>query len=135
MRRNTSKHANNEQTPVVPVGKREPRNAKATAESEVKLRLRDDQDDWDCLADLEAAGFVELVSYATGLVHIFPVGIKAAAALRDHGAGGRALIVLRISKCNQRSCQAIFEHKEFRLTIVLIVWYTASRFGCCRAQR
>ena len=46
------------------------------------------QDDWDRLADLEAAGFVELVSYATGLVHIFPVGLEAAAALREHGARG-----------------------------------------------
>ena len=49
------------------------------------------QDDWDCLADLEAAGFVELVSYATGLVHIFPVGLEAAAAIRAHGARGESI--------------------------------------------
>ena len=48
-------------------------------------------DDWDCLADLEAVGFVELVSYATGLVHIFPGGLKAAAALRAHGERGESL--------------------------------------------
>jgi hypothetical protein len=48
-------------------------------------------DDWDCLADLEAVGFVELVSYATGLVHIFPGGLKAAAALRAHGERGESI--------------------------------------------
>lgn len=48
-------------------------------------------DDWDCLADLEAVGFVELVSYATGLVHIFPGGLKAAAALRAHGDRGESI--------------------------------------------
>jgi len=47
-------------------------------------------DDWDCLADLEAVGFIELVSYATGLVHIFPGGLKAAAALRAHGERGES---------------------------------------------
>ena|SRR5258708_7728651 len=47
-------------------------------------------DDWDRLADLEAVGFVELVSYATGLVHIFPGGLKAAAALRAHGERGES---------------------------------------------
>ena len=48
-------------------------------------------DDWDCLADLEAVGFVELVSYATGLVHIFTGGLKAAAALRAHGERGESI--------------------------------------------
>src|SRR5882724_1245887 len=51
----------------------------------------DIHDDWDRLADLEAVGFVELVSYATGLVHIFPGGLKAAAALRAHGERGESL--------------------------------------------
>lgn len=52
---------------------------------------KDDYDDWDFLADLEAAGFVQLVCYATGLVHIFPAGIKAAEALREHGARGHSI--------------------------------------------
>lgn len=45
-------------------------------------------DDWDCLDDLEAAGFVEVVSLANSLVKMTDVGSKAAAALRAHKAKG-----------------------------------------------
>ncbi|HZS44879.1 MAG TPA: hypothetical protein VFC63_07225 [Blastocatellia bacterium] len=52
---------------------------------------KSEYDDWDFLRDLEAVGFVQLVCYATGLVHIFPAGIKAAGALREHGLRGQSI--------------------------------------------
>lgn len=45
-------------------------------------------DDWDCLDDLAAAGFVEILSMANGAVRMLPAGLKVSAALREHKATG-----------------------------------------------
>lgn len=45
-------------------------------------------DDWDCLDDLENAGFVEVINLTQGLVKITPKGIKVAAMIREHKAKG-----------------------------------------------
>lgn len=48
-----------------------------------------DHDDWDCLQDLEAAGFVEILSMVNAYVCLPPEGYIAAKKLREHkGAGG-----------------------------------------------
>jgi len=51
------------------------------------LQLRD-HDDWDCLDDLEAAGFIEVRSIVNGYVTMTPKGCDVAAKLRAHKAGG-----------------------------------------------
>ena len=45
-------------------------------------------DDWDCLADLAAAGWVDLLSTANGYVKLTELGKETAAALMKHKAGG-----------------------------------------------
>ena len=45
-------------------------------------------DDWDCMDDLERAGFIEVVSEANGLFKITDVGISATAQLRAHKCRG-----------------------------------------------
>lgn len=47
-----------------------------------------DHDDWDCIADLEAADLLTLTSSANGLVKLTDLGIKVSAALRAHKANG-----------------------------------------------
>lgn len=51
------------------------------------LMLRD-HDDWDCLDDLEAAGYVEIQSLANGLVKMTHLGMDVAGKLRAHKAAG-----------------------------------------------
>lgn len=51
------------------------------------LQLRD-HDDWDCLDDLEAAGYVEVFSLVNGFVKMTKNGLGIAAKLRAHKAGG-----------------------------------------------
>lgn len=51
------------------------------------LQLRD-HDDWDCLDDLEAAGYVETLSLVNGFVKMTPLGCEVAAKLRAHKAEG-----------------------------------------------
>lgn len=51
------------------------------------LQLRD-HDDWDCLDDLEAAGFIEVRSLVNGYVSMTDKGREVAARLRAHKAGG-----------------------------------------------
>lgn len=48
----------------------------------------DDHDDWDCLDDLEAAGFVESISLANGVVKMTELGMKVASLLRVHKVNG-----------------------------------------------
>lgn len=45
-------------------------------------------DDWDCLDDLEAAGFVEILSLTNGLVKMTRAGNDMAARLRAHKTEG-----------------------------------------------
>lgn len=45
-------------------------------------------DDWDCLDDLESAGFVEITSVANSFVRMTPDGLIASAKLREHKANG-----------------------------------------------
>lgn len=45
-------------------------------------------DDWDCLDDLQDAGFVEILSLANGQVRMTDAGLDAAAQLRRHKARG-----------------------------------------------
>ncbi len=45
-------------------------------------------DDWDCLEDLEQAGFANLISYVNGFVHITSMGLTITAELRAHKANG-----------------------------------------------
>ncbi len=48
----------------------------------------DQHDDWCCLDDLEAAGYVEVVSTANGVVKLTKGGVAMAALLRAHKAAG-----------------------------------------------
>lgn len=45
-------------------------------------------DDWDCLDDLQAAGYVDILTLANGAVRVLPLGIRVAAMLREHKANG-----------------------------------------------
>lgn len=47
-----------------------------------------DHDDWDCLDDLAAHGFIEIISQAQGAVRMTPLGNEVAAALRKHKSEG-----------------------------------------------
>lgn len=47
-----------------------------------------DHDDWDCLEDLEAAGFLEILSMVNGAVQLTPRGVDVAAFLIRHKAVG-----------------------------------------------
>ena len=48
----------------------------------------DGHDDWDCLDDLEAAGYLEVLSLSNPAVQLTPLGIEVAAKLRKHKAQG-----------------------------------------------
>jgi DNA-binding PadR family transcriptional regulator len=45
-------------------------------------------DDWDCLDDLEADGFLEVINLTQGVVKLTPAGLVVAAQLRAHKAHG-----------------------------------------------
>jgi len=45
-------------------------------------------DDWDCLEDLEKAGFAKLISYVNGFIQITGAGMAMAAEIRAHKAQG-----------------------------------------------
>lgn len=56
-------------------------------------RLKDgetipEHDDWDCLDDLDAHGFVNIISLANCVALVTPKGAKAAQALQAHGLLG-----------------------------------------------
>ena len=51
------------------------------------LQLRG-HDDWDCLKDLEAAGYIEVLSLVNGFVKMTVTGCDVAAKLRAHKAHG-----------------------------------------------
>lgn len=51
------------------------------------LQLRD-HDDWDCLDDLEAAGYIEALSLVNGFVKMTEKGCGVTAKLRAHKAAG-----------------------------------------------
>jgi hypothetical protein len=48
-----------------------------------------DHDDWDCLEDLQSAGYVEIVSMANGAVRMTGPGLVVAAQLRAHKCSGQ----------------------------------------------
>lgn len=65
----------------------------STWESKYSTRLKDGNtieghDDWDCLEDLESAGFLEIISLSNPRVSLTDKGFEAAAALRKHKGGG-----------------------------------------------
>lgn len=45
-------------------------------------------DDWDCLNDLEAAGYIEVISESNGHVRMTKEGSRVNGLLREHKAGG-----------------------------------------------
>lgn len=45
-------------------------------------------DDWDCIEDMEAAGLVDLLSYANGLIKLTEKGSATVARINKHKAGG-----------------------------------------------
>lgn len=51
-------------------------------------RLRPQHDDWDCLDDLDAAGLVEVISFANGFVKLTEKGFRVAGELRTWKAKG-----------------------------------------------
>ena len=53
-------------------------------------------DDWDCLDDLAATGYVDILSVANGYVKLMPLGIKVAALLREHKATGGQFAEFRL---------------------------------------
>lgn len=53
-------------------------------------------DDWDCLDDLDAAGYVEVISMSNGFVRMTISGCKVAALLREHKANGGMFAGFRI---------------------------------------
>lgn len=59
----------------------------ADACSAAGLQLAE-HDDWDCLEDMETAGYVEILSAANGFVRLTPEGIRVGAKLRAHKAMG-----------------------------------------------
>ncbi len=53
-----------------------------------ETRRLDEHDDWDCLEDLEEAGFIEVLSLANFFFKMEIKGMKIAAQIRSHKAGG-----------------------------------------------
>ena len=78
-------------------GRSEPEKAIAAG-----LQLRD-HDDWDCLDDLEAAGYVEVLSLVNGFVKMTEKGCNVAAKLRAHKAYGGQFAGFRLEA---ESCPA-----------------------------
>lgn len=60
------------------------------------LQLRD-HDDWDCLEDLEAAGYVEVLSLVNGFVKMTENGCGVTAKLRAHKAAGGQFAGFRLA--------------------------------------
>ena len=60
------------------------------------LQLRD-HDDWDCLDDLEAAGYVEVLSLVNGFVKMTEKGCDVSAKLRAHKAAGGQFAGFRLA--------------------------------------
>lgn len=60
------------------------------------VQLRD-HDDWDCLDDLEAAGYVEVLSLVNGFVRLTKSGLEAAAQLSAHKAQGGQFAGFRVA--------------------------------------
>jgi hypothetical protein len=56
-------------------------------ERDAALQLPD-HDDWDCLDDLEAAGYLEIVSMVNGFVHMTELGNKVCGLLLAFKANG-----------------------------------------------
>jgi hypothetical protein len=53
-------------------------------------------DDWDCLDDLEAAGFVEILTLANAAVRMTDEGNRVAGLLRTHKANGGQFAQFRL---------------------------------------
>lgn len=47
-----------------------------------------EHDDWDCVDDLEAAGYIEILSMINGYVSMTELGQSTVASLRKHKADG-----------------------------------------------
>jgi len=60
---------------------------KPDGSTDLKRQIKS-HDDWDCLNDLEAAGFIEVISEANGYVRMTSLGQTVAADLRRHKASG-----------------------------------------------
>lgn len=61
------------------------------------LMLRD-HDDWDCLDDLQAAGYVEIESLANGIVKLTELGMDVAGRLRSHKASGKHFATFSVAQ-------------------------------------
>ena len=64
-----------------------PEHADTQAAIAAGLQVQD-HDDWDCLEDLEAAGYIEVVSMANGRISMTSRGNAIAAQLRSHKTSG-----------------------------------------------
>ncbi len=51
-------------------------------------RLVLDHDDWDCIDDMEAAGYVELISMVNGFIRLTPLGAQIAGKLAEYKSLG-----------------------------------------------
>lgn len=64
-------------------------DAKLSAEESIAKNLQvSGHDDWDCLNDFEAAGYLEVISLVNGFVSLTEKGHEVAARLRVHKAAG-----------------------------------------------
>ena len=68
------------------------------------LQLRD-HDDWNCLEDLEAAGYVEVLSLVNGVVKMTEKGCGVAAKIRAHKAGGGQFASFYLTQPNPVPCE------------------------------
>jgi len=69
-------------------------NADKTTNPERQIKAHDD---WDCLNDIEAAGFINILSEANGFVRMTRLGQTVAADLRRHKAAGGVFATFSIS--------------------------------------
>ncbi len=54
----------------------------------LKEGIIQEHDDWDCLNDLEEAGFIEIISMVNGIVEITKKGAEVAHQIRKHKTAG-----------------------------------------------
>ena len=54
-------------------------------------------DDWNCLIDIEKAGYVEIIGFTNGFVKMTELGIDIAAQIRRHKATGGQFATFRPS--------------------------------------
>ncbi len=64
-------------------------------------------DDWDCLDDLEEAGFIIIQSLANGFVSMTKMGMRLAGKLREHKTCGGVFHTFHPDSISEKICEGV----------------------------